>query len=97
MDATFDRLKTILTRDYKVDPTALTAGSTFESLNIDSLGTVELLWTVEEEFGIKLPAEPVDLPDVAAVVSYIDGLVAAQISDASASVNVTTPPAVPKA
>jgi acyl carrier protein len=79
MNTTFDRLKTILARDYKVDPQALTPTSSLESLNM------ELLWTMEEEFGIKLPAEPVDLPDIAAVVRYIDGLVAAQIAGANVS------------
>jgi acyl carrier protein len=82
MNATFDRLKTILVRDYKADPEALTPSSSLQSLNIDSLGTVELLWTMEEEFGIKLPSDPVDLPDVAAVVNYIDHLVETQATGA---------------
>jgi acyl carrier protein len=92
MNATFDGLKAILVRDYKVDPQTLTPNSTLESLNIDSLGTVELLWTVEEAFGVKLPADPVDLPDVAAVVSYIDGLIAARITNADAAVGAATAP-----
>ncbi|MEJ7688429.1 MAG: phosphopantetheine-binding protein [Variovorax sp.] len=80
MDTTFEKLKTILVRDYKVDPEALTPDAPLEGLGIDSLGTVELLWTVEEEFGIKLPGEQVDLPDLAAVAAYIDAAVAASTS-----------------
>jgi acyl carrier protein len=94
MNTTFDRLKTILVRDYKADPEALVPASSLQSLNIDSLGTVELLWTMEEEFGIKLPGDPVDLPDVAAVVSYIDSLVATQITGAGVPAEGRPIPAV---
>ncbi|VWX61150.1 Phosphopantetheine-binding protein [Burkholderiales bacterium 8X] len=78
MDSTFDKLKTILVRDYKGDAETLTLETPLQDLGLDSLGTVEMLWTVEEEFGIQLPSEPVDLPDIAAVVAFIDALVAAQ-------------------
>ena len=78
MASTFERLGAILARDYNVAAEALTRDAPLEGLGIDSLGTVELLWNVEDEFRIKLPPEPVDLPTLGDVVRYIDAIIATQ-------------------
>ena len=75
MASTFDRLRSILARDYKVDPEWIKPESTLESLDIDSLGAVEMLFTIEDEFAVKVTKEPVDLRTVADVVAYIDRMV----------------------
>uniref|UniRef100_UPI00286CE6CD phosphopantetheine-binding protein n=1 Tax=Roseateles sp. TaxID=1971397 RepID=UPI00286CE6CD len=62
MSQTFERLSAILIKDYKLQPDRLTLDARLENLGLDSLGTVELLWTVEDVFQIKLPGDPVDLP-----------------------------------
>ena len=89
---TLERLQAILVRDYRLAPEALVAEAPLESLGIDSLGVAELLFNVEDEFGIVLPAEPVQLPTLADVVRYIDRLVAAQNGDAP-SADTTAEPA----
>ena len=38
----------------------------------------ELLFNVEDEFGITLPPEPVQLPTLGDVVNFIDALILAQ-------------------
>ena len=76
MAATFDRLRDLMARDYKVAPDAITPEATLESLDIDSLGAVEMMFTIEDEFGVKVTREPVDLRTVADVVAYIDRMVA---------------------
>jgi acyl carrier protein len=78
MTTTFERLCAILVRDHKLPLARLTLDAPLESLGIDSLGTVELLWNVEDVFKIKLPPEPVNLPTLADVVRFIDELVARQ-------------------
>jgi acyl carrier protein len=78
MTTTFEALGAILMRDYRLAPEQLTPDAPLDSLGIDSLGTVELLWTVEDVFKIKLPAEPVDLPTLRDVVRFIDEIVARQ-------------------
>lgn len=78
MTTTFERLKEILSKDYKLQPDRLTLDAPLESLGIDSLGTVELLWNIEDAFGIKLPSDPVELPTLCDVVRYVDELVALQ-------------------
>ena len=83
MPTTFERLRLILARDYKADPDGLAPDTPLDSLNIDSLGIAELLFTIEDEFAIKLTKEPVELTTVADVVGFIDRLVAARPAAAS--------------
>ena len=80
MPTTFERLREILVRDYRADPAAVTPESPLESLNIDSLGVAELLFTIEDAFGIQLTKEAAasELATVADVVAFIDRLVAAR-------------------
>jgi acyl carrier protein len=85
MTTTFDRLSAILARDFKLSADQLSLDAPLESLGIDSLGTVELLWTIEDTFGIKLPSEPVDLKTLGDVVRHVDALVAAQSASPSAA------------
>lgn len=75
---TLDRLCAILAKDYKLDAKTLTPEASLEALGIDSLGVAELLFNVEDEFKVKLPPDRVELPTVADVVRYIDGLISAQ-------------------
>lgn len=74
MTTTFERLSAILTKDYKLAPERLTLDAPLEGLGIDSLGSVELLWNIEDAFEIKLPAEPVELTTLGDVVRYVDEL-----------------------
>lgn len=78
MSTTFEPLSAILVRDYKVEPERLTLDASLEGLGIDSLGAVELLWTMEDTFNIKLPASHVELATLGDVVRYLDELVARQ-------------------
>lgn len=87
MTTTLERLITILQSDYKLEPGRLTLDAPLESLGIDSLGTVELLWKIEDTFQIKLPSDPVALATLGDVVRYVDELMASQ---AGGSVPPTT-------
>ena len=78
MTTTFERLSAMLTKDYKIPPESLTLDAPFEGLGIDSLGMAELMFFIEDEFKVKLPHEPVELPTIQHVVRYIDDLVIAQ-------------------
>jgi acyl carrier protein len=78
MTTTFERLSAILSKDYKLQPDRLTLDAPLESLVIDSLGTVELLWNIEEAFQIKLPSDPVELSTLGDVVRFVDELIVKQ-------------------
>jgi acyl carrier protein len=84
MTTTFECLSALLLKDLKIEPERLTLDATLQSLGIDSLGTVELLWNIEDAFHIKLPADPVPLSTLGDVVCYVDELIAAQAHGAAA-------------
>lgn len=78
MTTTFEDLRAILVRDYKLDPKVLTLDAELEALGIDSLGVAELLFNVEDQFGITLSPDAVALLTLGDVVRFIDDLIAAQ-------------------
>ena len=92
MSTTFERLCAILVKDHKIPPGRLTLDAPLESLGIDSLGTVELLWNIEEAFRIKLPSAAVDLHTLGDVVAYVDELAA---RPAAAPLQVAAQPSPP--
>jgi acyl carrier protein len=90
MSSTLERLRLIISKDYKQPMELLTADAPLETLGIDSLGTVELLWNVEDEFKITLPPEPVALLTLGDVVNYIDQLVIEQTSQRAPTLQPAT-------
>ena len=91
MSSTIERLRAILMKDYGLTPEVLTLDAPLESLGIDSLGVVELLFNVEDEFKIALPSDAVPMPTIGDVVRYIDQLIAAQAVEPAFASAVTLP------
>lgn len=53
-----DRLKEVLVSELGLDGDKITEEASFEEdLEVDSLGVVELLMALEDEFGVKIPDE----------------------------------------
>jgi acyl carrier protein len=76
---TIERLRELLQRDFQLAADRLTPEARLEDLEIDSLRMIEILFSVEDAFGIAVPADPAQLKakvqtfgDLAA---YIDELV----------------------
>lgn len=68
-------LQEILARDYKVPRDRLQPEALLPDLGIDSLGMLELMFKIEDEFQLKIPGDPPnDLRTVADVVDYVDRL-----------------------
>lgn len=76
MSTTLERLCVILLKNHKVQPECLRLDVRLESLGIDSLGTVELLWNIEEAFHITLPSAAVEVHTLGDVVGLVDALLA---------------------
>lgn len=95
MTTTYDWLRETLVKEYKLESEKLTLGAPLEGLGIDSLGMAELLFNVEDRFGIVLPREPVQLLTVGDVVDFIDALIRAQQSCGDASKPLTPAPRLP--
>ena len=71
---TADRIRTLLAKDYKIDPEKLTAEAPLDELGIDSIGVAELMFNIESEFKLTLPQEQMSLRTFGDVTGYIDGL-----------------------
>ena len=83
---TFARLSDLLVAEHELKPELLHEGMSLESLGIDSLGTIELLWMVEEQFGVELPTEPADgLETLGDIVRFIDALIEQQRAEVPAA------------
>lgn len=83
--ATFDVLREHVARDHGRDPATLTPDTPLSELAMDSLALIELLFTLEEHFGVAANDVPDDLPTLGSVAAYIDGLVAARDGAATGS------------
>ncbi len=80
--STVESLRKIIARDFEVDPQLLQGDTGLQDLAIDSLGVIEIMFAVEEEFGITMPhAAPgtnTPLNTFDDLVRYIDRLVSEQ-------------------
>ncbi len=71
------RVIDILAKRKHIDPAGITAATTFEQLGIDSLDAAELLFTLEDDFGIVIPDEAAQsMRSVGQVVEALRGLMA---------------------
>jgi acyl carrier protein len=58
---TLERIAQLLVRDFDLKPEALAASATLESLEIDSLRMIEILFSIEDEFKITVPNEQAEI------------------------------------
>jgi len=75
---TYETLRDIIADKFEKDPASITPDATFETLEIDSLDTFDLIFSAEEKFGIKVPNDQVEIKTVQDVVNLIDKLRAEQ-------------------
>jgi acyl carrier protein len=71
---TFDRLKKIIVEQLGVDEEEVTPQASFvDDLNADSLDLVELIMSLEEEFGMEISDEDAEkIQKVSDAVEYIE-------------------------
>jgi acyl carrier protein len=59
---TLARIRQLAAQEFSIDADKLDAAASLESLGIDSLGFIEFMFKVEEEFGVAVSDE--DLKDI---------------------------------
>lgn len=73
------RVIQILTETQRLEPGRVTADSTFEELGIDSLDGINIVFALENEFGIDIPDDALPaLRGVRDIVAGIEKLLAAK-------------------
>lgn len=78
---TADRVIAVIAKTQHLPPDSVTIESTFEQLKIDSLDGINVVFAIEEEFGIEIPDDQAKLIRVVRdVVEGVDKLVAAKAS-----------------
>ena len=79
---TLERLQALLAREFDLTAEALVPAATLESLDIDSLRMIEILFGIEEAFGITVSAEQAEIrarvKTLGDRAAYVDELVAAR-------------------
>lgn len=80
-----DRVIRIIAEQAVLEPSDVTPDSTLEDLGIDSLGLVECIFAIEEDFDVSVPfnanepqAGDFDISTVAAIIRGVETLVAEQ-------------------
>ena len=68
---TTERVIKVLAAHLEMDESEITADTTMEELDVDSLDTVEILMEMEDEFGVSIEMSS-DFKTVGSVVKYIE-------------------------
>ena len=71
-------LADVLSEKYDVDPDAISPEATLTELGLDSLTIVELLFDVEDDFGIEVPEERATFETLAEAAALVEELVQAK-------------------
>jgi acyl carrier protein len=60
MDALAARVMAVIAKTQRIPPETLSIDSSFEELNIDSLDGINIIFAIENEFGVNIPDEGVN-------------------------------------
>lgn len=71
---TAERVIKVLAAHLEMDEAEITAETTMEELDVDSLDTVEILMEMEDEFGVSIQPSQVKITKVSDLSEYIDSL-----------------------
>lgn len=79
MSTSLSLLQDILMREHALPRERVVPEAELAALGVDSLGLMELVFQVEERFGIRIREDPpTDLRTVGDVARYVDGLIDAR-------------------
>ncbi|HEX8950023.1 MAG TPA: phosphopantetheine-binding protein [Dissulfurispiraceae bacterium] len=84
---TFERIKKIFVESFEVRDELIAPDTQLESLGLDSLDKIDLMFALEDEFKIKIPEREVKLSTVQEVVDSLDKLIAEQDAPRAAGDN----------
>jgi acyl carrier protein len=75
---TFEELKKLIQKTFEIDPSTLKPDAPLPEYGLDSLSLAELMFVVEEHFGIEFPEHRQDVTTLSALADLVDELRATQ-------------------
>lgn len=78
MASTFDGLREILVQDFELPAERLLPGTPLEDIELDSLAVTELIFELEDKFGVTAENNGQTFETLGDIAAYIDALVAAR-------------------
>ena len=84
-----EKVKAILAEQFDVEEDKVTADTDLqEDLGADSLDVVDLLMSIEDEFGVEVPDEEIEnIKTVGALVSYIEARILSVVKNDIFAIN----------
>ena len=80
---TLESLQKLLAEKFDLSASQLQPQSELDKIGLDSLAIIEFMFTIEDEFKIKMPDERVEIKTVQDIVAVVDKLVAEQGGNAA--------------
>jgi acyl carrier protein len=74
----YDYIRQLLIDKFDVDADAIAPEATLESLGLDSLTMVELMFDISEKYDIEIPTDKLDFKTLGEAVALIDETVQAK-------------------
>lgn len=81
--SSIEELQQLIQAKYGIDPSALDPKASMRDRGIDSLALVEILFAVEDHFGVSVPDEHSNIDTLAELAAVIDKLRAARTAQAA--------------
>jgi acyl carrier protein len=75
---TLQTIQRMMVEQFELNADDLTPDAQLEALGLDSLSVIEFMFSIEDEFNIKLPDERVEIKTIQDVASIVESLVAGQ-------------------
>jgi acyl carrier protein len=85
MTTTFDGLRAIIVRDFELPPEQLARDTALEQIELDSLAVTELVFSLEDEFGVTADNAVPAFVTLGDIADYVDRLLADREANGSAS------------
>ncbi len=80
--STVERVRKLFIDKLDINEETLTPSATLESLGLDSLDKIEFMFTLEDEFKIKIPDREVQINTIQDLIDTIDRLMTEQTNKA---------------
>ena len=78
--SSLEEIQALIQKKYGIDPALLDANASLRGHGIDSLTLVEMLFSVEDHYGISVPEKYSDVDTLAGLAAAVDEIRAAQVS-----------------